>query len=193
MTLIQISQYIGFGGFILWSIVERGFHLTDQKQADGEKEAPLTFWLLNIFWYGAMLLSILDVWGPGWTEFERPIWGLQILGIFLVLIGITIRFLSRKGLGKQYSVHVATSQEHQLITNGIYQYLRHPAYLGLLCLFLGIPLAMGSWAGVLIALIGGIPAIIFRTNIEERSLTAWFGEDYEKYRQNTWGLIPYIW
>ena len=193
MTLIQLSQYVGLGGFILWSIVERGFHLTNQKQSQGKKQAQWTYWLLNIVWYGAIILSILDVWGPGWSAFNSPLWGLRIFGIFSIVIGISARFLSRKALGEQYSVHVETSEEHRLITGGIYQHLRHPAYLGLLCLFVGIPLAMGSWSGTIIALVGGIPSIIFRTNIEERSLSQWFGEKYEEYKKNTWRLIPFVW
>lgn len=193
MTLIQLSQYVGLGGFILWSIVERGFHLTNQKQSQGKKQAQWTYWLLNIVWYGAIILSILDVWGPGWSAFNSPLWGLRIFGIFSIVIGISARFLSRKALGEQYSVHVETSEEHRLITGGIYQHLRHPAYLGLLCLFVGIPLAMGSWSGTIIALVGGIPAIIFRTNIEEQSLSEWFGEKYEEYKKNTWRLIPFVW
>ena len=193
MEFVQISQYIGLGGFILWSIVERGFHLTDQKQDQGNREAQWTYWLLNIVWYSAMILSILDVWGPGWTAFNSPLWGLRVSGILLIIAGITARFLSRKALGKQYSVHVETSEEHKLVTDGIYKHLRHPAYLGLLCLFVGIPLAMGSWAGTIIAIAGGIPSIIFRTNIEENSLSEWFGEDFENYKKKSWRLMPYIW
>ena len=193
MEFVQISQYIGLGGFILWSIVERGFHLTDQKQDQGNRKAQWTYWVINIFWYGAMILSILDVWGPGWTAFNSPLLGLHVLGVLLIFIGIAVRFLSRKALGKQYSVHVETSEKHKLVTEGIYKHLRHPAYLGLLCLFVGIPLAMGSWAGTIIAIAGGIPSIIFRTNIEENSLSEWFGEDFENYKKKSWRLMPYIW
>jgi len=193
MTLVQLSQYIGLGGFILWAIVERGFHLAKQEQVQGEKESQWSFWLINLFWYAAMFLAILDVWGLEWTLFKSPLLGLRIVGILLILLGITIRILSRKILGKQFSVHVETSDEHTLITEGIYRRLRHPAYLGLLCLFLGIPLALGSWGGAIIALIGGTSSIVFRIIIEERSLEAWFGEDYKKYQADTWRLIPFIW
>lgn len=90
-------------------------------------------------------------------------------------------------------MHVATSEKHQLVTNGIYQSVRHPAYLGLLCLFLGIPLSMGSWGGLIIAVAAGIPTVIYRITVEERSLVKWFGEAYETYQQDSWRLIPHIW
>lgn len=193
MTLIHISQYVGLGGFILWAIVERGFHLANQEQMQGKRESQWSFWLINLFWYAAMFLAILDVWSLEWTLFKSPLLGLRVTGILLILIGITIRILSRKALGKQFSVHVETSDEHTLITEGIYRRLRHPAYLGLLCLFLGIPLALGSWGGFFIAVIGGILSIIFRIIVEERFLGEWFGEDYKKYQADTWRLIPFIW
>jgi protein-S-isoprenylcysteine O-methyltransferase Ste14 len=193
MTLVEYAQYIGLGGFILWAIVERGFHLMDQEQAQGEKVSQWSFWLINLFWYGAMFLAIFDVWGLEWTLFKRPLLGLRLVGILLIILGIGIRILSRKALGKQFSVHVETSDEHTLITEGIYHRLRHPAYLGLLCLFLGIPLALGSWGGFAIAVIGGIPSIIFRIIVEERFLSEWFGADYRKYQADTWRLIPFIW
>ena len=95
---------------------------------------------------------------------------ISVIGILLILLGITIRILSRKALGKQFSVHVETSDEHTLITEGIYRRLRHPAYLGLLCFFWGDSLALGSWDGFFIAVINGIPSIIFRIIVEERFL-----------------------
>ncbi len=104
-----------------------------------------------------------------------------------------IRFLARKELGKEYSVHVQTSPEHQLITTGIFRSMRHPAYLGLLLLFLGIPLSQGSWGGLLLSLGGGVPALVYRIRIEEHSLQKWFGRDYQAYQESSWRLIPGIW
>jgi len=140
-----------------------------------------------------MFLSIWDVWGDPLTAFQKPLIILQTLGIILTLGGLLIRFAARRVLGKSYSVHVETSQKHELVTSGIFSIIRHPAYLGLLCLFLGIPLCMGSWGGLVIALLTGLPALIYRIFVEEKFLQEWFGEAYETYRKNTWRLIPYLW
>lgn len=193
MNWIQIFEYLGLGTFILWSLVERGFTLTNQQQDQGHKQSRLSFWLISLFWYGTMLFSILDAWGLQLTLFAQPLWGLRITGLALAAAGLLLRFIARKDLGKQYSVHVETSNEHQLVTGGIYRSIRHPAYLGLLCLFLGIPLCMGSWGSLALAAAGGIPAVIYRINIEEKSLGEWFGEQYREYQTKSWRLIPYIW
>jgi protein-S-isoprenylcysteine O-methyltransferase Ste14 len=193
MDLIRLSQYIGLGGFIAWSIIERGFSFSNQQQSKGQKNEGLSFMLINIFWYGTIAFAIGDIW---WLELSlfRDLFGvLRSAGILLILAGLTLRFSARKTLGKQYSVQVETSEAHQLVTSGLFSVIRHPAYLGLLLLFLGIPLTMGSWGSLIIAGVGGIPAIIYRISVEEKYLQQWFGEKYKSYMTNTWRLIPYIW
>ena len=193
MNLIRIFEYIGLGGFILWAVLERSFSFSGQQQSKGQKQAQGSYWLINMGWYGAMIFSIVDTLGLKWMGFRTPLWVLRGLGTALTLSGIMIRFMARKALGKQYSVHVETSEAHKLVTVGIYTMVRHPAYLGLICLFLGIPLSMGNWGGLAIAVAGGIPAVVYRILIEEKSLGEWFGEQYEQYKKGTWRLIPYLW
>jgi protein-S-isoprenylcysteine O-methyltransferase len=90
-------------------------------------------------------------------------------------------------------VHIETSATHKLVRTGIYRVVRHPAYLGLVSVFLGIPLSEGSWGGTIVAVAGGIPAVVYRIWIEEKSLSEWFGEQYEEYKESSWRLIPYLW
>jgi len=193
MDFIKISEFIGLGGFILWALQERGFYFLKQQQRESHNVDRSSYWLISLFWYGTMIFSILDVWSWEWTTLKAGPLSLRLAGVILVTSGIIIRFLARRTLGKQYSVHVETSNKHELITTGIFNKIRHPAYLGLLFLLLGIPLALGSTGGILIATIGGIPAVIYRIRIEEKYLTKWFGKQYVDYQQNTWKLIPYLW
>lgn len=193
MDYIQLFQYVGLGGFIAWSMIERGFTLSKQQQSQAQKQEGLSFVLINIFWYGSIFYAIADIWWLDLSLFSNPLWSLRVIGVLLILTGLLLRFSARKALGKQYSVHVETSEEHQLVTAVIFSTIRHPAYLGLLCLLIGIPFAMGSWGSVLIAILGGVPAIIYRITVEEKFLEKWFGEQYQTYKQNSWRLIPYIW
>ena len=193
MSFVKLTEIIGFAGFIIWAMLERGFFLSGRHQAEETNREQGSFWLISIFWYVGLIYAILDAWSLGWTTFDAVLWPLRILGILLTGSGLVFRFLARSALGKQYSVHVATSERHELVTKGIYRLVRHPAYLGLLCLFLGIPLCEGSWAGLLVALFGGIPVVLYRISIEEKLLAEWFGEQYRDYEKQTYRLIPYIW
>lgn len=189
----RLPEIVGLIGFILWAVVERGFSLLNQQQSGGEQRDRWSYILISLCWYGAVFFSLLDAWSQGWTLMDSSLRALQWAGCGLTLAGIVIRFVARRELGRQYSVQVETSQAHRLVTSGIYRTLRHPAYLGLVCLLVGIPLCEGSLGGLLIALLGGIPAVMRRIQVEERALTAWFGRLYEEYRQTTKRLIPYVW
>lgn len=193
MDFDRIFVYVGLGGFVLWSLIERGFSLSGQQQSTGSKRHRESYWLINLFWYGAILFSMLDALSLRLTVFGTSWWALRITGLVLTISGLAIRYLARRTLGQQYSVHVETSATHNLVTTGIYGIVRHPAYLGLMCLLLGIPLSMGSWAGITIAVAGGIPAIVYRIILEEKLLKEWFGKQYAEYEEKTWRLVPYLW
>jgi protein-S-isoprenylcysteine O-methyltransferase Ste14 len=42
-------------------------------------------------------------------------------------------------------------------------------------------------------MLAAVPLFICRIRIEEKMLLEEFGEEYEKYREDTWALVPYIW
>ena len=189
----NISIYGGFAGFILWAVIERAFFMQNQQQESGRGDDRASYTLISACWYAAVIYSLLDAWNFNWSLLPQKLWMLPAAGLLLTAGGLCIRFLSRRTLGRHYSVRVETSQAHRLVTTGMYRYVRHPAYLGLLCLFFGIPLCEGSWGGLLLAALGGLPSILYRIQIEEKALNQWFGEEYRYYSQNSWRLIPYIW
>jgi len=193
MDLVKAFITVGFAGLILWSLIERFFSLSGQQQVGGEKKESFSYWLLSAAWYAAVGFALLDAWALQLSTFRTPLIELRTFGVMLVIIGLSTRFAARRVLGKQYSIYVETSLEHRLVTGGIYSSVRHPAYLGLICLMIGIPVCEGSWGGLAIAAILGIPAVIHRINIEEKALSQWFGTDYEKYAKKTRRLIPKIW
>ncbi len=56
--------------------------------------------------------------------------GLRFLGLALSLLGGGFMFGSVLSLGRQYSAQVTLQEEHKLISNGLYRFIRHPRYLG---------------------------------------------------------------
>ena len=60
-------------------------------------------------------------------------WGtISVIGIFLIVSGESIRKLAIIHLGKNFThqVQFVPLQNHRLVTNGIYAYIRHPSYVG---------------------------------------------------------------
>src|ERR1700682_5429671 len=72
------------------------------------------------------------------------------LGIALIFIGIVIRATAIFTLGRFFSVKVTIQESHELIERGVYRWIRHPAYTGLLLSFIGVGFALGSWLSLAI-------------------------------------------
>jgi protein-S-isoprenylcysteine O-methyltransferase Ste14 len=140
-----------------------------------------------------VLGSLIDANWLRWSTFSEKWVLLLYLGVPFLLVGAAARVLARWTLGKSFSHVVQTSGSHQLVTTGIYGLVRHPAYLGTLCLLIGFPLCFGSWLGLGIALLLGFPAQVYRIRVEEQALRDWFGEAYEEYCRRTKRLVPYVW
>ncbi|NHZ72798.1 MAG: DUF1295 domain-containing protein, partial [Aquificales bacterium] len=82
-------------------------------------------------------------------------------------------------------------KDHQLITHGIYRIVRHPIYLGVIMVVIGVPIYASSLLGLLI-MSALIPVFLNRIRIEERLLIDEFGDTYRAYKETTSKLIPFI-
>ncbi len=116
----------------------------------------------------------------------------QYAGLVIMVGGFLFRSWAMWKLGRFFSRVVEIESGHQLITDGPYRYLRHPAYTGMILIFLGALLGLGTWVGALIgsALIGA--ATLYRINVEEKFLTQNFGNEYRDYMKRTWRIFPEI-
>jgi len=117
---------------------------------------------------------------------------LLYLGSAFIVIGMLIRFIAIRTLGKFFTVNLAIHGNHSLIKNGLYKYIRHPSYTGSLLSFAGFALSFNNWISLIIILIPILVPFINRINIEEKLLLEQFGSEYDEYKKRTKRLIPWI-
>jgi protein-S-isoprenylcysteine O-methyltransferase Ste14 len=117
---------------------------------------------------------------------------ISYLGLMVIIIGMIIRFIAIRTLGKFFTVDLGTDKGHSLINKGLYNYIRHPSYSGSLLSFLGLGLSLNNWISLLVIFVPILFAFIYRINIEETLLLAQFGSDYQDYKNHTKRLIPLI-
>jgi protein-S-isoprenylcysteine O-methyltransferase Ste14 len=149
--------------------------------------------MLSLSWYGAVIFSFSDAVLFRWSTIDPALSVVQFVGVPFVALGLIARVVARLALGKEFSPVVQTTDSHKLVTAGIYGVIRHPAYLGTLCLLIGFPFCFGSIIGLGIAFLIGVPVLTYRIQVEEQALRAWFGEEYKEYSRKTKKLIPYLW
>lgn len=113
-------------------------------------------------------------------------------GLIIYLLGLLIRWASIIQLKKSFTVDVAINKEHDLKTDGLYKFVRHPSYLGLFLIFFGLSVSMNSMYSFLVICIPVFLVIQYRIYVEEAVLLEEFGEKYREYVRSTRKIIPYI-
>jgi protein-S-isoprenylcysteine O-methyltransferase Ste14 len=123
----------------------------------------------------------------GWSAVPAYI---ALAGDALVGLGFLIVFLVFKE-NTFASAIIEVDAGQKVISTGPYSMVRHPMYSGALILLLGIPLALGSWWGLLMVVPITI-VIIWRLFEEEKYLSSNL-PGYSAYRAKTrYRLIPWI-
>ena len=114
-----------------------------------------------------------------------------ILGDALMALGwLAIYFVFRENSFASSTIELAADQ--RVISTGPYARVRHPMYAGALPMLLGIPIALGSWWGV-IPFLAIVPALLWRIFDEEAFLAKNLA-GYADYRHKVrYRLIPYLW
>lgn len=204
MTLAYLGlAVLGWGGFaaflshpplVALAIVTLALAFTapftNGNLSPGEKEDRGNRWVLAAF----ASIGLLDAFLPAYTD-RLDVWTLdgetlRWLGVLLFAAGGVLRMWPVFVLGRRFSGLVAIQPGHELVTSGVYGFIRHPSYLGLLVNSLGWAFAFRSGVGVLLAALM-VPPLLARIAAEEALLRAQFGAEYDAYRARAaWRLIP---
>ena len=104
-------------------------------------------------------------------------------GLSVGLIGLILWVVSIWHLGSSLAVIPGTKE---LVTQGIYKYIRHPMYLGISLTICGLMLACGSFFGMAYLIGVVLPVNALRSRLEEDALANQFGKVYLTYKSNTW-------
>ncbi|MDQ0114902.1 protein-S-isoprenylcysteine O-methyltransferase Ste14 [Paenibacillus harenae] len=119
-------------------------------------------------------------------------WIFTWAGIAILLIGMILRWGSIWFLGRYFTGRVQIQDDHELISRGIYRWVRHPSYTGGILIFMGIAMSINNWLALIVNVLLIAGAYLYRIRIEERALMNYFGEAYKDYMKRTWKLFPYL-
>ena len=129
---------------------------------------------------------------PGLRDYANNWWTFG-LGIAIVLFGAAFRDWSIVSLGRWFRREVTIEPGQRLVRRGPYRVLRHPSYTGIILIFAGFGLAIGSWVGAAAAVVVVLAGLVPRIRVEERALANTFGAEYTEYASSTARLVPGVW
>jgi protein-S-isoprenylcysteine O-methyltransferase Ste14 len=112
------------------------------------------------------------------------------LGITMVAIALVLFHLTHKALGRNWSVTLQLREKHELVTHGVYKWVRHPMYTAFWAWALAQALLLPNWVAGLSGIIGFGTLYLLRVGPEEKLMEDEFGEDYRSYMARTGRLLP---
>ncbi|OBF07094.1 isoprenylcysteine carboxylmethyltransferase family protein [Mycobacterium sp. 852002-10029_SCH5224772] len=137
--------------------------------------------------FATMVFSALDH-RFGWSSV--PAW-LSLLGDVLVAAGLGIAMLVI--VQNSYAAATVTVEAGQtLVSGGLYRFVRHPMYVGNVIMMIGIPLALGSYWGLLFVIPGAV--VLTLRIVDEEKLLIHELPGYREYAERVpYRLVPYVW
>jgi protein-S-isoprenylcysteine O-methyltransferase Ste14 len=155
--------------------------------AEGERSQKIIMTITSLGFIAGLVVPGLDR-RFGWSDMPDAI---VILGAILHLVGwFGILAVFRANTYAAATIRVETGQK--VISTGPYAIVRHPMYATALLMILAIPVALGSWWGLLV-FVALLPALTWRLIDEERVLRRDLAGYADYCRNVRWRLIPYVW
>jgi protein-S-isoprenylcysteine O-methyltransferase Ste14 len=136
---------------------------------------------------GLLVFCALD-FRFGWSRMPAVV---AVIGDLLVILGLLINLVVFRENTFGAST-IKTEADQKVISTGPYALVRHPMYAGVLVMLSGVPLALGSWWGLLF-LVLALPMLAWRILDEEKLLRKDLPGYVEYTHKVRYRLIPYLW
>ena len=188
--LLILCATIALSVFVIWRINPEVIIARSQPHSGTKSwdKVLMWFWLPCI--YGIIPVAAFDV---AHIQKGFSTWWVFATGYFLLVIGFGIvAWAQSVNRFFESTVRIQTERGHSVISTGPYAIVRHPGYVGMILLMIGVPLCLGSLWGLLPAGLSCM-MIVLRTDWEDQTLQAEL-DGYQHYAKHVRSrLIPRIW
>jgi len=186
-----LVAFLGMRGYFAQKASKSGHNasFTDSGEADRPGRASGVILVIILLFMGGLLA--LYAGGPqalDWLRIPMPGW-LSWLGVVLGAVAIGFQVWVHDTLQKRWFAATGFGQDHVLITEGPYRWVRHPMYSGLMLYFIALALVSAYWPFAVLAFLM-IPLLYRSATSEEALLVERYPIQYSEYTRRTPRLIP---
>lgn len=158
------------------------------------RRGPREIFVLALAWIGSMILPLLWVFTPLLAVADYPLRPTVFAsGVVIAIMGLWLLRRSHVELGKNWSISLDLREGHQLVTSGLYRYVRHPMYTAIFLYAIAQALVVPNWIAGPANLAAFLVLFAVRVGSEEQMMVDKFGDQYRDYRAKTKRLIPGVW
>ncbi len=171
-----------YAGGIIDTII-RPIEEVKKEEGNFEKYIAILFLLSPFFLIGA----VVEAEYYGWRNDI-----LSVIGLIVYFFTVAMLVFSRINLGKQATGILVIRDTHELITNGIYKYVRHPIYGSAIFGIVGFILITQSVLVSTVSFVVYFKILNDRALYEEELLIKEFGDEYKEYMKKSKKFIPFL-
>jgi protein-S-isoprenylcysteine O-methyltransferase Ste14 len=137
----------------------------------------------------APLAALFD-WPGGKLLIAAP--ALHLAGVTLALVGIAGALLAQLGMGSSWRVGVDESERTELVTDGMFAWVRNPIFSFISLSALGLVLLVPNAPALLAVALTGLGIELQVRAVEEPYLLRTHGADYARYAARVGRFAPVI-
>ena len=181
VTLVVAGIYLG------WLLAEAGITMREPKKEEATDDRNS----LGLYATARCVTVLGTVLSPPMEGTVSVRWVLLVGGVTIMILGVGLRLAAIRKLAATYS-HSVRIPSDGIVRSGVYRYLRHPAYTGMVLGNLGFVVALASPWGMAALLGLLLPAVTYRILVEELLLLSTLPE-YREFAKARKRLIPFLW
>ncbi len=114
---------------------------------------------------------------------------IRVIGAAAGIAGTLVFIVSVRTMGNSWRAGVSKTDKTELVTNGIYQISRNPAFLGFDLLYIGILLMFFNWILCILTVFAVLMYHLQIVRVEETFLLAAFGDEYLQYKKKVFRYV----
>ena len=149
--------------------------------------------LIVIMLIGGILLPLIYLFTPllSFANYRLPGF-VPWVGVVVMVAALWLFWRSHADLGRNWSISLEIRKGHQLVTHGVYRYVRHPMYAAIWLFSLAQGLLLANWTAGWSACVAFAIMYFVRIPREERMMSEFFGEEYRDYMRRSGRVFPRI-
>jgi protein-S-isoprenylcysteine O-methyltransferase Ste14 len=192
MNILQPWNAVFLAGFVVYFWIRHVF----LQRTKGEKKAASRFdrsekILLAAMFPPVILLPLLYLFTPllAFADYRLPAF-VPWFGVVVMAAALQLFWRSHADLGQNWSVSLEIREGHQLVTQGVYRYIRHPMYAAIWLWGIAQAMLLQNWLAGWSVLPVFAAMYFLRTPREEQMMCDTFGEQYRDYMRRTGRVVP---
>lgn len=191
-----IFQYIFLAGIIAAEVIrfphrQRNKRERLQKRTKDDRTRPGDFALDMLAFAGMEIIPLVYIFSS-WLDFADytlPLWA-SWLGVFIMVPMLWLLWKAHADLGQAWTPTVEITEQHKLVTSGIYARIRHPIYAAIWLWGIAQALLLPNWIAGLATLVLFVPLYFTRVPREEQLMLDHYGDEYRAYMGRTGRVLP---